>query len=309
MSRQPFHPGEIAIQQRAGERDAARRNGVGIAAQIPAGARPFLSRQRLIALSAAGDDRHLWTSVWCGEPGFVHSTDTQRLTIERGLTAASNYDPVLRRLASGRPVGTVVIDLATRRRLRINGIIETLNAAVIDIHVHESVGNCPKYIQRRELAPAAAAMSTEQTTAAGVVLDDTRRAVIERADTAFVGSVHQERGLDTSHRGGAPGFIHVADAATLRIPDYPGNSMFMTLGNFEVDPRASIAVLDFEAGAVVALSGSAHLHADGDRLGLTTGGTGRWWDFAIREWQQFAAPALRASLIESSPYNPIVCTT
>jgi hypothetical protein len=24
-----------------------------------------------VALSAAGDDGHLWTSVWCGEPGFV----------------------------------------------------------------------------------------------------------------------------------------------------------------------------------------------------------------------------------------------
>ena len=309
MSRQPFHAGEIAVQQRTGERDPARRNGVGIASHIPSGARPFLLRQRLIAVSAAGDDRQLWTSVWCGEPGFVHSADTQRLTIERGLTTAANHDPVLRRLAPGRPVGTVVIDLATRRRLRINGIVETVSAAAIDIHVHETVGNCPKYIQRRELGPAAAAAPPEPIAESGVVLDDIRRRIIERADTVFVGSVHRERGLDTSHRGGAPGFVRVADAATLQVPDYPGNSMFMTLGNFEVDPRASLAVLDFKAGAIVALSGSAHLHADGDRLGLSTGGTGRWWDFAIREWQHFAVPSLRAALIESSPYNPMVCTT
>jgi hypothetical protein len=38
--------------------------------------------------------------------------------------------------------------------------------------------------------------------------------------------------------------------------------MFMTLGNFEVDPRAGLAVLDFERGSVVSLSGSARLHVD-----------------------------------------------
>jgi AcrR family transcriptional regulator len=41
--------------------------------------------------------------------------------------------------------------------------------------------------------------------------------------------------------------------------------MFMTLGNFEVDPRASLAVLDFERGSVVSLSGSARLHSSTSR--------------------------------------------
>ena len=92
-----------------------------------------------------------------------------------------------------------------------------------------------------------------------------RRALIERADTAFVGSLHPARGVDASHRGGAPGFIQVVDATTLRVPDYPGNSMFMTLGNFEVDSRASLAVLDFERGRVVSFSGSARLHFEVER--------------------------------------------
>jgi predicted pyridoxine 5'-phosphate oxidase superfamily flavin-nucleotide-binding protein len=81
MSDQPFHEGEIAVQERAGERDIARRHGVIIASRIPPGALTFLAQQRLIAVSVAGDEGHLWTTVWCGQPGFVHSADGQRLRI------------------------------------------------------------------------------------------------------------------------------------------------------------------------------------------------------------------------------------
>ena len=79
---QPFHEGEVPlVQERAGERDAARRNGVGISSRIVAGALSFLARQRLLALTIAADDGELWTSVWCGEPGFVTSEDGQRVII------------------------------------------------------------------------------------------------------------------------------------------------------------------------------------------------------------------------------------
>ena len=113
MGNQPFHDGEIAVQERAGERDIARRHGAGISSRIVPGALSFLARQRLVALSAAGDDGHLWTSVWCGEPGFVQSADGQRVSILPSLMTASPDDPVLRRLALGRDLGI----LADRVRL------------------------------------------------------------------------------------------------------------------------------------------------------------------------------------------------
>ena len=66
--------------------------------------------------------------------------------------------------------------------------------------------------------------------------------------------------------------------------------MFMTLGNFEVDPRAGLAVVDFERRSVVSLSGSAQAHVDGDN---------RYWDFAVREWVQIdLAPTLRWESLE-----------
>jgi len=301
---QPFHEGELAIQERAGERDVARRNSVGISSRIVAGALSFLARQRLLALTVAGEDGQLWTSVWCGEPGFVTSADGQRVTIRPGLMTMSPDDPVRRRLAVGRDVGVLAIELASRRRLRINGTIEALLADEIRIVVRESVPNCPKYIQRRQPS-ASTTEAGKSPSESGRKVDHKRRELVERADTAFVGSLHPARGVDASHRGGAPGFIRVVDTTTLRVPDYRGNGMFMTLGNFEVDSRASLAVIDFERRRVVSFSGSARLRFEAEHAQHPDGDTGRYWDFTVREWIEFDLPsAVRWERLDASPYNP-----
>jgi uncharacterized protein len=302
---QPFHEGEIAVQERAGERNIACRHGAGVASRIVAGARPFLARQRLVAVSAAGDDGHLWTSVWCGDPGFVQSVDGQRVSILPSLMAASPVDPVLRRVAVGRDVGMLAIELASRRRLRINGTVDALSSDEIGVLVRESLSNCPKYIQRRDPHSVSTTRSSQRPGEWGRTVDEERQAIVERADTAFVGSLHSARGVDASHRGGTPGFIQVVDGTTLRVPDYAGNGMFMTLGNFEIDSRASLAVLDFERGWIVSFSGSARLRFGVEDPQHSTGGTGRYWDFSVREWVQFRLPSgLRWELLESSPFNP-----
>ena len=301
MRNDPFHDGEIAVQQRTGERDIALRHGAAISPRIVGGALSFLSQQRLIALSAVGDDGYLWTSVWCGGPGFVHSADGQRVSILRSLMAASPDDPVRPRLAIGREVGILAIEFASRRRLRINGTVECISPDEIGILVRESVPNCPKYIQPRRASDNPAASSSPKPAERGRTVDEERRSLVERADTAFVGSLHPSRGVDTSHRGGARGFIEVVDATTLRIPDYPGNSMFMTLGNYLIDSRASLAALDFERGSIVAFAGSARLHLEVETPQPPTGGTGRYWELAVREWVQFGLPsAVRWEVLDPS---------
>jgi predicted pyridoxine 5'-phosphate oxidase superfamily flavin-nucleotide-binding protein len=305
MSNEPFHAGEIAIQERTGERDSARRHGVGISSRVMPGALPFLERQRLLAVSAVADDGQLWTSAWCGEPGFVRSTDGQHVHVQSSLMDRSPHDPVLAAVAIGRDLGMLAIELSSRPRLRINGSIAAISADEIRLVVRESVANRPKYIQRRR-HELSASPAIRRPVTHGHLVDDERRMLVARADTAFVGSVHPTRGTDASHRGGVPGFIKIVDATTLRVPDYPGNSMFMTLGNFEVDPRASLAVLDFERGRVVSFSGSARLRLAGEDPRHPTGGTGRYWDLTVREWMQFDLPAaVRWELLEASPYNPL----
>jgi uncharacterized protein len=81
--------------------------------------------------------------------------------------------------------------------------------------------------------------------------------------------------------------------------------MFMTLGNYAIDPRASLAVLDFERGRLLSFSGSARLQLDGEDPRHPAGRTGRYWMFAIREWVQLELPSADEwELLDSSPSNP-----
>ena len=50
----------------------------------------------------------------------------------------------------GAAIGLLGIDLRTRRRNRLNGVIRREGAAGFDVDVEQSYGNCPQYIQLRD---------------------------------------------------------------------------------------------------------------------------------------------------------------
>ena len=62
-------------------------------------------------------------------------------------------------------------------------------------------------------------------------LDAHARRFIGLSPMLVIASGDAANGLDASPRGGAPGFVHVADAHTLLIPDAPGNNRLDTLEN------------------------------------------------------------------------------
>lgn len=75
-------------------------------------------------------------------------------------------------------------------------------------------------------------------------VDAHARRFIGLSPMLVIASGDAAHGLDASPRGGAPGFVHVADAHTLLIPDAPGNNRLDTLENI---------VRGGEAGAPVGL--------------------------------------------------------
>jgi len=238
-----YHAGEIAVQQRAGERSIAARRGGMIGDRLVDGARAFLSRQGVAAVGAEAPDGTVWASLWNDAAGFLRAADDgEHVEVIPALDRTVDVDPVRPIVQAGAPLGMLVIDLATRQRLRINGIVTRADALGMELRVRETFGNCNKYIQRRQRSDAPTSEVAPVTH--GHALDAERRDFIARTDTAFVASIHPVRGLDVSHRGGQPGFIWVESDGTLRMPDYPGNSMFQTFGNFEVDPRAGLALID-----------------------------------------------------------------
>lgn len=294
-----FHEGEVAVQERTGERPIAVRLAKLVTPEIVPGARPFLAEQQELAVATSDVHGRPWASLWVGASGFVHTPDGKTVELDFERTLRADDDPV--KLVDGAAVGLLAIDLQTRRRLRINGVVTALDDEHATIEVREAFPNCPKYIQKREPKPSAE--STSEPTKRGTTLD---RAFISRVDTLFVASQHATRGLDASHRGGEPGFVHVLDDRTLRVPDYRGNSLFNTFGNFELDSRVGMALVDFANKRVLSLTGNAKVSFDVDEdPSQPNGGTGRYWTVVVDEWVEYALdPRIHWELEERSPFNP-----
>ena len=278
----PFHDGERQMQERAGEREMALRVGGMLGDAVPQRAIPFLAEQRMLAVGTVDAAGAPTASLLLGARGLAMADDDGRaVSIDRRRLLGEDAPWAL-----DRDVGLLAIDLATRRRLRVNGVVRALDGARVEIEVRQSYPNCPKYIQRRELRADR-----------GPRLGARGLALVERADTLFVASRHPTAGVDVSHRGGAPGFVRRLGRARLRIPDYRGNGMFNTLGNFLVDPRAGLVVPDFERGVLLQMSGTATVGLEG----------GRHWDFEVLDWRELAIPpGLGWELIDFSPHNPAV---
>jgi hypothetical protein len=81
--------------------------------------------------------------------------------------------------------------------------------------------------------------------------------------------------------------------------------MFQTLGNFDVDTRAGLALIDFERRRVLSLTGHAVTEFGNEDPGHPTGGTGRYWSLTVARWVEIPLPStMRWTLIERSPFNP-----
>lgn len=303
----PFHEGELKVQKLAGEERTAAGNGTIVADNIMRGAWAFLAQQPMAVFGSRDAQDRLWASMLFGSRGFMTSVDGLSVNFDLALVSVQDGDPFWQNIETNPTVGLITIELGTRRRIRINGEIERLAEANLKLHVKEAYPNCPKYITRRVLKTVVTGMPQSNENHGGEVIDSERRQLIERGDALFIASAHPTRGADASHRGGNPGFIEVLDESTIRIPDYPGNSMFNTFGNLVVNPSAGIVIPDFEHGLVLQLTGKAEPLFDVDDPMDATGGTGRFLIFHVSEWLQRALPAdVESELLDYSPFNPKV---
>lgn len=301
-----FHPGELAVQKRAGVIEVARRNGRALSNHIPNAALPFLSQQPMVVVGSVSRDSSVWASVLMGHPGFLQSEDGCNLYVDISETRSATDDPLWNNLHDDSQIGILVIELGSRRRLRINGRIRSTVGQRLSIEVEAAYPNCPKYIQRRHWKMTAPGTNAAyEATRRGSLLTPEQQTWIEQADTLFVASAHPEHGADASHRGGKPGFVEVVSPRSLRIPDYAGNSMFNTLGNFECFPHAGLAFVDFERGRLLQLSGRPAIRWDVADPYRRTGGTGRFLDLEIEAWQESRlALQLNWEFLDYSRFNP-----
>ncbi|MCB0938614.1 MAG: pyridoxamine 5'-phosphate oxidase family protein [Mycobacterium sp.] len=254
-----FHSGELAVQEQAGVSGQAGRLSAMVGrGQLRSGTADFLGSARLAVLTAHDPDGTVWSSPLFGEPGFLSAVDSGTLHIDGSLPEA---DP-LSDMPGGQLAGVIVIDFATRRRWRINGVVTTSPDGGTDLEVDQSYGNCPKYITIRTIDTPTGSLGPQRDPVfAGDSLRAEDRRLIQRADTFFLGTTHPTSGADTSHRGGPAGFV-TAVHDRLWFPDYAGNNLFNSLGNIAVDPSAALLFIDFDTGTTLQLSGTAALTWD-----------------------------------------------
>ncbi len=298
-----FHEGELEVQARAQVRQEAARNGVGIHAEVPPQAYYFLHQRRFALLGFTDDVGHVWASLVTGNPGFLQATGGNSLSVD----PAENGDPLLARyLRNERDLGMLVIDFATRRRMRFNGKAQIDEQGIIQLRTHEVFGNCPRYIQMRTLAEAAPrepAAPKVRSSSSGH-LSAEQAGLIRLSDTFFVATAYAGTGADVSHRGGQPGFVKVVTPSQLMWPDYDGNKMFQTLGNLALNPAAGLLFIDFAAGATLQLTGKAEILWEPE-IAQQFSGAQRVIRFSINQVMETRGVIpFQWNFVEYSPHNP-----
>ncbi len=272
LEESPFHEGEQDVQRRLGIRDKLETFGRRvIRSYLPDQHREFYTKLPFLVLGTVDDRGQPWASIVAGEPGFLNTPDDRTLRVAAPPLFG---DPLTTTLTVDRDVGVLGIEPATRRRNRLTGRITTVEPDGFAITVVQSFGNCPQYIQTRDIQvlPAVSHADHPRPVLKSDHLDTACIKLIENADTLFIATAFADgrnapsRGADVSHRGGRPGFVRVEDERTLVFPDFAGNYHFNTVGNIQLNPKAGLLFIDFDRGDVLYLTGKAEIVWEGHEV-------------------------------------------
>ncbi|KAF5677994.1 oxidoreductase FAD-binding protein [Fusarium circinatum] len=336
-----WHDGELAVQKQL--KVPTRRNPTfpGLAPQY--GMRVMQSP--LVALGTLDSEGRPWTTVWGGDRGFARPVAEGVLAFNSSVD--TRHDPVFRALWDGidddgvkegainRPNGGegkgmagLSIDLETRDRVKLVGnmiagaTVEEGKAVQMAMAVTESLGNCPKYLNKKDIVPNEMA---PELVSEKLPLSQEALELVAGADMFFLSSTNGVT-MDTNHRGGSPGFMRIIKIeeggldliypeCEFYIPLFmnkanevsvSGNRLYQTLGNFRVNPLVGIAIPDYKTANVLYATGSASTLV-GDEASSYLARTKLAVKISITA-AKFVKSGLpfRGALGEYSPYNPPV---
>ncbi|XXG95947.1 hypothetical protein Hte_002223 [Hypoxylon texense] len=335
-----FHPGEQAMQHLL--RIPQRHNPTHHDLPTPLAYR--VAQSPLVAFGALDQQGRPWATVWGGEAGFCQPVAQDVLGVR--ATADARYDPVLQGLLAvdgekggsgrqivddavvkpegGRLMAGLSIDLATRDRVKIAGrmVVGTatrtepgLADLQLAMRVEESLGNCPKYLNKKHITPHIPKphLASEEGGAGVPLLPQAALDLVAKADLFFIASKHGAHSMDVNHRGGAPGFVRVlrnehdeGRGVALVYPEFSGNRLYQTLGNLHTDPLAGLVIPDFDTGDVLYVTGRATV-----LVGAKAAACMPRAKLAVRvdvEEARFVRDGLafRGAVVDYSPYNPVV---
>lgn len=310
----PFHAGEQAVQTRMGVREKMEKFGRKVIRDyMPDQHREFYALLPFLIIGTTDKTGQPWASIVTGPPGFITSPSPHELRIATQPLYGSPLGEMLRPGAGLDPdldIGVLGILPANRRRNRLTGRISAVDDSGFTVSLLQSFGNCPQYIQTREVAvlPEASQPQQPRQVTHGDRLDAAAQTLISQADTLFIATAYANGddgpafGADASHRGGKPGFVRVEDERTLVFPDFTGNFHFNTVGNILLNPKAGLLFIDFDNGDLLYLTGQASIVWDGPEVEGFEGAE-RLIRLRVSHWRRVASSLpLRFRFGEYSPF-------
>ncbi|KAL1849584.1 hypothetical protein Daus18300_013231 [Diaporthe australafricana] len=343
LQRPTWHAGELAVHKLV--HVPTRENPT--TAGFPASYGYRVQQSPLVAFGALDDEGRPWTTIWGGVPGFARPIGHDLLMA--ASLVDGKHDPVIEALfggkgeedgqearkyqidpadfgsGGGKVVSGLSIDLATRDRVKLGGRLveggvvnepgplgggeDGVARANVVVLVEEGLGNCPKYLNKRDIR---AAVPEPQLVSDAVPLPDEAIELLGKADLFFLSTASADgRTMDTNHRGGPPGFVRIMRNSRRRgveivYPEYSGNRLYQSLGNLHVRPFVGLCVPDFDTGDVLYLSGDTEILVGADAAKILP-----HTKLAVKIYvtaARYVAKGLpfRGGAADYSPYNPPV---
>ncbi|KAI6765480.1 hypothetical protein HG530_006550 [Fusarium avenaceum] len=290
----PWHQGEIAVHDLL----KVPTNGNPTATGFPIRYEERLLQSPIVAVGTLDDQGRPWTTIWGGQRGFAQRTAEDVITLNSAVDMSS--DPVFEALwagqprggaikGRGRPMSGLTVDLETRDRIKIvssrmiAGSVED-GKVQITMHVTGSLGNCPKYISKKEISPAS--VEKARCTSRGLPLSAEALEHLDQADMFFHSTTNGEN-MDTNIRGGLPG-------------------LYQSLGNLYLNPAMGVVVPNYDTGDVLYLTGTTSI-LTGDQASSIIARTNLAVKIDVID-ARFVKSGLpfRGRFIDYSPYNPPV---
>lgn len=291
----PFHRGEQLIQNRLGVRNKMEQFGQRVIRNyMPEQHKQFYQQLEYILVAHVDTNGKPWASILHGKTGFIETPDEHHIFIK---SQAIKGDPLAAANEAGTKLALLGIELNNRRRNRLSGTLIEHSKAGILLKVEQTFGNCPQYIQQRQLKKTVSKNLQSVEKIQITTLNNAAIKLIKHADTFFLASHNLQQqqiashGADISHRGGLPGFVHIDSPTSLTIPDYKGNNHFNSLGNFIENKQAGLLFIDFKRGHLLSLTGSVEIHWQHPDINLFPGAE-RLWQFQLEQgfWLKNALP-------------------
>jgi len=112
----PYHEGELLVQQQAGEVVEAQQMEKSLLTQLK-GALKFIEQQQCSFLVAWMHSR-MFGYLCCSGIRFTKAIDPQTIDVDLNQAILHQHDPFWSNISQNDRIGMLVIELASRRRLR-----------------------------------------------------------------------------------------------------------------------------------------------------------------------------------------------